>query len=49
MDDTGAPKLDPRSHDDVIAQTEALVTAYTTGESNGPWRPRTDGTRAQGT
>ncbi len=39
MDDTGAPKLDPRSHDDVIAQTEALATAYTSGETNGPWLP----------
>jgi hypothetical protein len=43
MDDT-APKLDSRSHDDVIAQTEALAIAYTTGLTPGPWRPRSDGT-----
>lgn len=42
MDDP-APKLDPRSHDDVIAQTEALAIAYTA--EVGPWRPRSDGTR----
>ncbi len=30
MDET-APKLDSRSRDDVIAQTEALAIAYTTG------------------
>ncbi|HMG56385.1 MAG TPA: hypothetical protein VK601_22955, partial [Kofleriaceae bacterium] len=44
MDDTGAPKLDPRSHDDVIAQTEALATAYTSDVDGGPWRRRSDGT-----
>lgn len=37
MDD--APELDPRSYDDVIAQTEALATAYT----SGAWRPRKGG------
>lgn len=44
MDDTGAPKLDARSPDDVVAQTEALAIAYTAGLTPGPWRPRTDGT-----
>src|SRR5262249_50865937 len=39
MDD--APDLDSRTLDDVIAQTEALATAYT---APGPWRPRSDGT-----
>lgn len=37
MDD--APELDPRSYDDVIAQTEALASAYT----SGAWRPRPEG------
>lgn len=36
MDD--APKLDTRSYDDVVAQTEALATAYT----SGAWRPSRD-------
>src|SRR6516162_10040854 len=44
MEDTGAPKLDSRSPDDVVAQTEALAIAYTAGQTSGPWRPRTDGT-----
>jgi hypothetical protein len=43
MDET-APKLDARSRDDVIAQTEALAIAYTTGLTPGPWRPRSGGT-----
>jgi hypothetical protein len=36
MDDT-APKLDPRSVDDLVAQTEALAAAYS------GWRPPADG------
>src|SRR5262249_60015022 len=44
MDDTGAPKLDSRSHDDVVTQTEALAIAYTSALTPGPWRPRSDGT-----
>ena len=38
------PKLDPRSFDEVVAQTEALTTAYTAGAPGGPWRPAGDGT-----
>ena len=43
MDET-APKLDSRSRDDVVAQTEALAIAYTAGLTPGPWRPRSGGT-----
>jgi uncharacterized phage protein gp47/JayE len=38
-----APKLDTRSLDEVVAQTEALTTAYTAETPAGPWRPSTDG------
>lgn len=37
-----APKLDKRSLDEVVAQTEALATAYTTQVPHGPWRPSGD-------
>jgi uncharacterized phage protein gp47/JayE len=35
-----APKLDRRSLDEVVAQTEALATAYTAQTRPGPWRPK---------
>lgn len=35
---TDTPQLDSRSYDDVVAQTEALATAYT----SRAWRPRRD-------
>ena len=39
-----APKLDNRSFDEVVAQTEALATAYTAQLQDRPWRPSSDGT-----
>jgi uncharacterized phage protein gp47/JayE len=39
-----APKLDDRSFDEVVAQTEALATAYTAQLPDRPWRPSSDGT-----
>jgi hypothetical protein len=37
------PKLDSRSIDEVVAQTEALATAYTAPTRSGSWRPPSDG------
>lgn len=39
-----APKLDDRSLDDIVAQTESLTTAYTAQTQYGPWRASSDGT-----
>lgn len=39
-----APKLDNRSFDEVVAQTEALATAYTAQLQDRPWWPSSDGT-----
>src|SRR5215468_786019 len=39
-----APKLDNRSFDEVVAQTEALVAAYTAQLPGSPWQPAGDGT-----
>jgi hypothetical protein len=39
-----APKLDKRSFDEVVANTEALAVAYTAQLPNQQWRASTDGT-----
>src|SRR5215510_13635278 len=41
MDD---PKLDNRSFDEVVADTEALAAEYTAQLSDRPWQPSSDGT-----
>ncbi len=44
-----APKLDPRSLPEIVAQTEALAAAYTASSPRGPWRPAGGGGDLGGT